>query len=43
VGMVAPIDLSYDHRLIDGSLGQRFLSELIRNLESTESENGEVT
>jgi 2-oxoisovalerate dehydrogenase E2 component (dihydrolipoyl transacylase) len=43
VGMVAPIDLSYDHRLIDGSLGQRFLSELIKNLESPESENGEIT
>jgi pyruvate dehydrogenase E2 component (dihydrolipoamide acetyltransferase) len=35
VGMVAPIDLSYDHRLIDGSLGQRFLSDLVTNLEST--------
>ena len=34
VGMVAPIDLSYDHRLIDGSLGQRFLSDLVTNLES---------
>lgn len=34
VGIVAPLDLSYDHRLIDGSLGQRFLSDLITNLES---------
>jgi 2-oxoisovalerate dehydrogenase E2 component (dihydrolipoyl transacylase) len=34
VGMVAPVDLSYDHRLIDGSLGQRFLSDLIAGLES---------
>lgn len=34
VGLVAPIDLSYDHRLIDGSLGQRFLSDLIAGLES---------
>ena len=35
IGMVAPIDLSYDHRLIDGSLGQRFLSDLVDALEST--------
>ena len=34
VGMVAPIDLSYDHRLIDGGLGQRFLSDLVDALES---------
>ncbi|MEN8237622.1 MAG: dihydrolipoamide acetyltransferase family protein [Actinomycetota bacterium] len=34
VGLVAPIDLSYDHRLIDGSLGQRFLSDLVQTLES---------
>lgn len=34
VGMVAPIDLSYDHRLIDGGLGQRFLSDLVLSLES---------
>jgi 2-oxoisovalerate dehydrogenase E2 component (dihydrolipoyl transacylase) len=33
VGTVAPIDLSYDHRLIDGSLGQRFLSDLVDALE----------
>ena len=32
VGLVAPLDLSYDHRLIDGGLGQRFLSDLITNL-----------
>jgi pyruvate dehydrogenase E2 component (dihydrolipoamide acetyltransferase) len=37
VGLVAPVDLSYDHRLIDGSLGQRFLSDLVRGLESAES------
>ena len=43
VGMVAPIDLSYDHRLIDGGLGQRFLSDLIENLESTGSSDLEVT
>jgi pyruvate dehydrogenase E2 component (dihydrolipoamide acetyltransferase) len=34
VGLVAPVDLSYDHRLIDGGLGQQFLSDLIENLES---------
>ena len=34
VGLVAPLDLSYDHRLIDGSLGQRFLSDLVSGLES---------
>ena len=34
VGLVAPIDLSYDHRLIDGGLGQRFLSELVTALEA---------
>ncbi|GMQ98840.1 MAG: dihydrolipoamide acetyltransferase family protein [Acidimicrobiia bacterium] len=33
VGTVAPVDLSYDHRLIDGALGQRFLSSLTSNLE----------
>ncbi len=37
VGLVAPLDLSYDHRLIDGSLGQRFLSDFISNLESLRS------
>jgi pyruvate/2-oxoglutarate dehydrogenase complex dihydrolipoamide acyltransferase (E2) component len=34
VGLVAPLDLSYDHRLIDGGLGQRFLSNLVENLEA---------
>lgn len=33
VGLVAPLDLSYDHRLIDGALGQRFLSALTTALE----------
>jgi pyruvate dehydrogenase E2 component (dihydrolipoamide acetyltransferase) len=33
VGVMAPIDLSYDHRLIDGSLGQRFLSDLVDALQ----------
>ncbi len=32
LGFVAPIDLSFDHRLIDGSLGQRFLNDLVTNL-----------
>jgi 2-oxoisovalerate dehydrogenase E2 component (dihydrolipoyl transacylase) len=34
IGMVAPLDLSYDHRLIDGSLGQRFLGALVAALEA---------
>jgi 2-oxoisovalerate dehydrogenase E2 component (dihydrolipoyl transacylase) len=34
VGLVAPLDLSYDHRLIDGGLGQRFLGDLVKNLET---------
>jgi pyruvate dehydrogenase E2 component (dihydrolipoamide acetyltransferase) len=34
VGLVAPLDLSYDHRLIDGGLGQRFLADLVTNLET---------
>jgi len=34
VGLVAPIDLSYDHRLIDGSIGQRFLADLVTALEA---------
>ncbi len=34
IGMVAPIDLSYDHRLIDGGLGQRFLGDLVDALET---------
>jgi pyruvate dehydrogenase E2 component (dihydrolipoamide acetyltransferase) len=33
VGIVAPIDLSYDHRVIDGGLGQRFLGTLTNALE----------
>jgi pyruvate/2-oxoglutarate dehydrogenase complex dihydrolipoamide acyltransferase (E2) component len=31
--MVAPLDLSYDHRVIDGGLGQRFLSAVVDALE----------
>jgi pyruvate dehydrogenase E2 component (dihydrolipoamide acetyltransferase) len=34
IGLVAPLDLSYDHRLIDGALGQRFLSDLVAGIES---------
>lgn len=34
VGVVAPIDLSYDHRLIDGGLGQRFLADVVEALEA---------
>jgi pyruvate dehydrogenase E2 component (dihydrolipoamide acetyltransferase) len=33
IGMVAPLDLSYDHRVIDGGLGQRFLSAVVDALE----------
>lgn len=39
VGLVAPVDLSYDHRLIDGSLGQRFLTDLVTGLESIDGES----
>lgn len=35
VGLVAPLDLSYDHRVIDGGLGQRFLSAVVDALESS--------
>jgi pyruvate dehydrogenase E2 component (dihydrolipoamide acetyltransferase) len=37
IGLIAPMDLSYDHRIIDGSLGQRFLSDLVSNLETIHS------
>jgi pyruvate dehydrogenase E2 component (dihydrolipoamide acetyltransferase) len=33
IAPVAPLNLSYDHRVIDGALGQRFLSSLVANLE----------
>jgi pyruvate dehydrogenase E2 component (dihydrolipoamide acetyltransferase) len=33
VAKVAPINLSYDHRLIDGALGQQFLAGFVTNLE----------
>ncbi len=34
VAPVAPLNLSYDHRLIDGALGQRFLSMVVEHLET---------
>ena len=34
VAPVAPMNLSYDHRLIDGALGQQFLAGLVANLEA---------
>jgi pyruvate dehydrogenase E2 component (dihydrolipoamide acetyltransferase) len=33
IAPVAPINLSYDHRLIDGALGQQFLAGFVANLE----------
>jgi pyruvate dehydrogenase E2 component (dihydrolipoamide acetyltransferase) len=33
VAKMAPINLSYDHRLIDGALGQQFLAGFVDNLE----------
>lgn len=33
VAPVAPLSLSYDHRVIDGALGQRFLAGIVANLE----------
>ncbi len=43
IGMLAPIDLSYDHRLIDGGLGQRFLSSLVADLEGARVEGSPIT
>lgn len=37
VAPVAPLNLSYDHRVIDGALGQRFLSSLAANLEGIDA------
>jgi pyruvate dehydrogenase E2 component (dihydrolipoamide acetyltransferase) len=34
IAIVAPIDLSYDHRVIDGGLGQRFLAATVAALEA---------
>jgi pyruvate dehydrogenase E2 component (dihydrolipoamide acetyltransferase) len=33
VAQVASLSLSYDHRVIDGGLGQRFMGRLVENLE----------
>ena len=33
VGVVLPISLSYDHRLIDGALGRAFMAELTEAIE----------
>ena len=33
VGMLMPLSLSYDHRIIDGGQGRRFMTRLIENLE----------
>ena len=38
VGWVAPLDLSYDHRIIDGGLGPRFLGDLVAGLEDVETD-----
>jgi pyruvate dehydrogenase E2 component (dihydrolipoamide acetyltransferase) len=37
VGRVMPLSLSYDHRVIDGALGRRFLARVIEGLEDPES------
>lgn len=37
IAPVAPLNLSYDHRVIDGALGQRFLSSLTANLEGIDA------
>jgi pyruvate/2-oxoglutarate dehydrogenase complex dihydrolipoamide acyltransferase (E2) component len=34
IALVSPIDLSYDHRVIDGGLGQRFLAATVAALEA---------
>ena len=34
VAPIAPLDLSYDHRLIDGAVGQQFLGALVAAIES---------
>jgi pyruvate/2-oxoglutarate dehydrogenase complex dihydrolipoamide acyltransferase (E2) component len=33
-----PLSLSYDHRVIDGALGRRFLAAVIERLEKPESD-----
>lgn len=34
VGLVMPLSVSYDHRAIDGAMGQRFMAAIIANLEN---------
>lgn len=31
--MIAPLSLSYDHRVVDGAMGRRFLAMVVENLE----------
>ena len=33
LGMLMPLSLSYDHRIIDGGQGRRFMTRLMENLE----------
>ena len=33
-GLVMPLSISYDHRAIDGAMGQRFMAAIIANLEA---------
>ncbi len=35
-GLVLPLSLSYDHRIIDGSLGRRFMAALVEAIESAD-------
>ena len=35
-GLVVPISLSYDHRIIDGSLGRRFMGAFVRAVEEAD-------
>jgi pyruvate dehydrogenase E2 component (dihydrolipoamide acetyltransferase) len=37
IARIAPLDLSYDHRVIDGAVGQQFLGALIAAIESVET------
>ena len=33
---MSPLSLSYDHRVIDGAMGQRFMARLVESLQTTE-------
>ena len=33
IGMVMPLSLSYDHRVVDGGQGRRFMGRLMENLQ----------